>query len=391
MDVKTNDIDIGLLRRRKKRRRQITKFLAFMIFAGIVITLYVKRDSWIPGLEGIGGKFQSIKSSSGELADGNFPLNISGGIDYQTADLNGYLAILSDAYLYIYTDKGDLHENRQHAYSNAKMQVADKKILIYESGGKQFRVENRNKVYYSKKLEDNIIFARVDANGRVAVITDSDTYLCRLIVYDGSGNEIYSRNFIERVTELTFDSNSNGCILATTDAVNGYISSKIISVSFDSKKDNWSSEPVDTMCLKLYKDDSGILMVGDTKCAYYSNKGVFRNEYAYPTELIDWDYSEGKLAMLFTNEIKRHSYVTSIDSEKQETNIIEFNDNSAKCVRLIDEHICVLGKEGIVRYNFSGSGEKEISSEGSYDKMLCIDDYIFLLGYDRIDRMDYKG
>ena len=70
---------------------------------------------------------------------------------------------------------------------------------------------------------------------------------------------------------------------------------------------------------------------------------------------------------------------------------MEFNDNSAKCIRIIDEHICVLGKDGIMQYNFSGGGDKKISSEGSYEKMISIDDYIFLLGYDRIDRIDYKG
>ena len=43
------------------------------------------------------------------------------------------------------------------------------------------------------------------------------------------------------------------------------------------------------------------------------------------------------------------------------------------------------------RYNFKGGSEKKISSEGSYEEMIYIDDYIFLLGYDRIDRIDYKS
>lgn len=73
--------------------------------------LYSKRDVWFPKLEGIGSRFQSVKSN-GELAEGNFPLSISGGIDYQTGNLNGYLAILSDAYLYIYNDNGELYEER---------------------------------------------------------------------------------------------------------------------------------------------------------------------------------------------------------------------------------------------------------------------------------------
>ena len=40
---------------------------------------------------------------------------------------------------------------------------------------------------------------------------------------------IYSRNCVERVIDLTFNSDGTGCILATADAVNGSMNSKIIS------------------------------------------------------------------------------------------------------------------------------------------------------------------
>lgn len=388
-NVYTRDIDIKNLRRRKKRRRQIAKFSAFMLLTGIVLTLYIKRSSWIPELEGIGSRFQSVRSSSGKLADGNFPLNISGGIDYQTKELNGYLAILSDAYLYIYNDKGDLCEERQHAYSNAMLQTAGKKALIYESGGSNFRVENRSKLLYTKKMENNIIFARISDKGRVAVITDSDTYICKMTVYDESGNEIYSRNCVERVTDMAFSDDSESCVLATADVIDAKICSKLVSLSFKSKEDNWSSEYINTMCIKLYMTGNDIFLLGDSKCAYYNNKGFLTSEYSYPAGLKDWDYSDGKAAVLFENVTKRHSYMASFDSVKNEPDVKEFKDNGAKCIKLIEKHICVMGKDGIVQYDLSGGSRKEISSEGSYEKMIYINDYIFLLGYDRIDRIDY--
>ena len=390
MDRYTRDVDIVLLRKRKKRRRQLIKYTAFMFIVGTAVMLYSKRDVWFPKLEGIGSRFQSVKSN-GELAEGNFPLSISGGIDYQPGNLNGYLAILSDAYLYIYNDNGELYEERQHAYSNAMLQTAGKKAMVYESGGNRFRVESRSKIIYSKKLEDNIIFARLSDDGRAAVITSSETYICRLIVYDESGEEIYTRNCVERVTDLAFNEKATGCVLATADAGGGYVYSKIISVSFDSKKDNWVSEPLDTLCLKLYGGESGILVIGDTKYAYYNSKGEMQKEYEYPAKLIDWDYQNGKTALLFQNETKRLSYITTVDSENKEPNYSEFENNNAKCIRIIDGHVCVLGKDGITQYNFKGGSEKKISSEGSYEEMIYIDDYIFLLGYDRIDRIDYKS
>ena len=391
MEKNIKDVDIVILRRRRKRRRQMAKFIAFILLASIIFGLYVKRDVWFPKLEGIGSRFQSVKSSGGELSGENFPLNISGGIDYQVGNLNGYLAILSDAYIYIYTEDGELYEERQHAYANAMLQTSGKKALIYESGGNKFRIDNKRKNLYTKKMEQNIIFARISENGNVAVITTSDTYICKLTVFDDSGEEIYSRNCVERVIDLTFNEDGTGCILATSDAADGEIISKIISVSFDSKKDKWTSDALNTMCLKTYYDRNGILVLGDTKCAYYSNKGELLTSYDYPSSLIDWDYRDGKIAMLFENEIKRQNYFTTIDSEKREPNQNEFSNSSANCIRISGGKVLILSKEGIIKYDFNGGGEKNISSESAYEKFILIDNYIFLLGYDRIDRIEYKG
>ena len=391
MEKNIKDVDIVILRRRRKRRRQMAKFIAFILLASIIFGLYVKRDVWFPKLEGIGSRFQSVKSSGGELSGENFPLNISGGIDYQVGNLNGYLAILSDAYIYIYTEDGELYEERQHAYANAMLQTSGKKALIYESGVNKFRIDNKIKNLYTKKMEQNIIFARISENGNVAVITTSDTYICKLTVFDDSGEEIYSRNCVERVIDLTFNEDGTGCILATSDAADGEIISKIISVSFDSKKDKWTSDALNTMCLKTYYDRNGILVLGDTKCAYYSNKGELLTSYDYPSSLIDWDYRDGKIAMLFENEIKRQNYFTTIDSEKREPNQNEFSNSSANCIRISGGQVLILSKEGIIKYDFNGGGEKNISSESAYEKFILIDNYIFLLGYDRIDRIEYKG
>ena len=383
------DVDIVSLRRKRKRRRQMVKFSAVLVLVAIVLGLYLNRDVWVPKLEGIGGKFHSVKS--GELSGGNFPLSVSGGIDYQVAELNGYLAILSDAYFYIYTDDGDLYDERQHAYANAMLQTAGKKALIYESGGNKFRIDNKRKNIYTKKMEQTIIFARISENGNVAVVTNSDSYVCTLTVFDESGEEIYSRNCVERVIDLTFNSNGTGCILATADAVNGSMNSKIISVAFNSKKDKWTSETLDTMCIKTYYDGNGILVLGDTKCAYYDDKGNFLSSYDYPSDLTDWDYQNGKIALLFKNETKRQSYLTTMDSEKREPQQTEFSNSSTKCVRFSGKNVLVLDKDGINRYKFSGGGETAISSDGSYEKFLIINKYIFLMGFDRIERMEYKG
>lgn len=385
----SKDIDIVSLRRKRKRRRQFTKFMIFVIIATLGITAYIKIDDWFPKLEGIGSRFQSVKSSKGELSEGNFPLSISGGIDYQVGDLNGYLAILSDAYLYIYNQDGDLYEERQHAYANAMLQTGNKKILIYESGGNNFRVDSKRKNLYSRKLENNIIFARISDSGKVAVITTSDTYVCKLTVFDEDGIEIYSRNCVEMVIDMSFSSSGNECVLATSDASNGELISRLISISFDSKTDKWTSEPINTLCLKTYYDENGIFVIGETKCAYYNDKGQQQMSYDYPSMLVDWDYCDMGAALLFENETKRSSYFTTVNSSSKRINEKEFSNSGVKCIKFRNKNVLIMNKDGINRYGFDGSGETTISSENSYERFINIDDYIFLLGYDRIDRIEY--
>ena len=156
-------------------------FLMLLLLAGII---YARRDVWYPKLEGIGTRYQTIRQNDGTLAEGNFPLTVSGGIDYETADMNGSLVILSDANFYIYGLDGNLRESRQHAYANAMMEVAGKKALIYESSGNQFRVESKSKTLYTKELDEQIVFARLSSNGNVAVVTTSQLCACTIRVYD---------------------------------------------------------------------------------------------------------------------------------------------------------------------------------------------------------------
>lgn len=389
-DINAKDVDIVLLRRRRKMRRRLVKLTAFLFLVFVIFGLYVKRDVWFPKLEGIGNRYQSVKSSNGELAEGNFPLSISGGIDYQTSNLDGSLAILSDAYFYIYNLDGSLREERQHAYANAMFQTSGKKSIVYESGGNNFRVESKSKTVYTKKLEQNIIFARISSKGYAAVVTNSDTYVCRLTVYDDSGDEIYGRDCVERVTNITFNDDSTGCLISTSKAQNGAILSNIISVAFDSKKDKWTSDDFSAMELRTYYTSDGFFVLGDTKCAYYSSKGEFISEYIYPSSLVDFDFKGGKAAMLFSNEAKRFSYVTTLSGSDSDPKEREFADRNAKCIRIIGDHICLLTNDGLYQYNMSGEDEQKISSEGSYERFIFIDKYIFLLGYDRIDRIDYK-
>ena len=99
--------DIVEVKKREKRKRRFKKFLIFLTVVLILEGLYYYRDIWLPKLQGIGEKYQTI-FNDGELAEGNFPIEISGGSSYQLEYSDKNLFLLNYDYLYIYTVEGAL-------------------------------------------------------------------------------------------------------------------------------------------------------------------------------------------------------------------------------------------------------------------------------------------
>ena len=204
--------DIVEVKRRAKRRKRRIKLIILLAVAAIAGGMYYNRDKWLPKLQGIGEKYHTI-INDGELAEGNFPIEISGGENYQLEYTDKVIYLMSDAYTYLYNEEGGLIEGRQHAYSNAVMKAADGYALIYETGGNKFRLESERETLFTDTADDNIIFGRVSDDGYTAIVTLSDKFACSLTVYDRNGNYIYNRNCIERIIDVCFTDDGNGAVL----------------------------------------------------------------------------------------------------------------------------------------------------------------------------------
>ena len=105
--------DIVDMKNRKKRLKRLRKLLIFLLIAAIGAALYITRDKWYNKLRGIGKQYRTIVNS-GQLAEGNFPIDVNGGEDYQVDFSEDTLVILSDTYTYYYDTDGSLLKKRQH-------------------------------------------------------------------------------------------------------------------------------------------------------------------------------------------------------------------------------------------------------------------------------------
>ncbi len=378
-------VDIVALRKRKKHLQRIWKLLALLAAAGIGLVLYIRRDKWIPGLEGIGTRYQNVTQNDGQDGTGHFPLTVSGGLDYYAQFVNNRLFLLCDKYLYVYGSDGSIKDTRQHGYSNPIMQTGHSRCLVYSCGGTSFRVDTSSRMLYENSVEAAILFASMAEDGSVAVVTESDTFACRLCVYDVTGKLIYTRECVDRLVDVC--PIENGCITASVGAENGEIVTVLKAFNFDGEQELWSTSPLPTLCWRVYAlSDGGAFVVGDSKCAYYSSTGALLSTYDFTGTLMDCAFSADRAAVLLKNESRRRSQLLLFADRNAAPVTVNFGE-MGKCVVLNDEKAYVLGQDVINGYAFSGECMSETKVEEPCEKILKNGKYFYLLGYDTIDRM----
>lgn len=381
-----NNVDFILERNKRRRRRRLIKIGIAVCFIALGVFLYRMRDVWFPQLEGIGSRYQNnVTRNENADAQGEFELNVSGGVDYHAGFISNNLLILCDKYLYIYGADGTLRDTRQHAYSNAVMKITGNRALIYSHNGTSLRLDTPNSNVYETQTELPIYFGVLADDGRAAIVTGSETYACRLNIFDTSGKLIYTRECVERLSDVSFI--ENGCIFSTIGAQGGELLTTLTYITFDSDEAVWVTSPLQTLCYELHAlPDGGAFVIGDDLAAYYSSTGALIGSYDYNASLVDYAYKGGKAAVLLQNEQRRKSSLMLFSDKSAAPQTVNI-DSTTKYVVLDSETAYLLGGGFVRSFAFSGEQMGSQPVKDAYDRLLKYGKYFYLLGYDKINRV----
>ncbi len=374
---------------REKRKKRLVRFAVFLIILVIGTVIFLTQELWLPKLRGIGKQYTTIVND-GSLAQGNFPIEVSGGGTYQLDCSDNMLFVLCDSSIYIYSNEGGLIKHRQHAYTNAVMNVVNGRSLIYESGGSRFSVEDRNDVLYSKELEENIMFVRLSAEGYTAVVTTSADYDCEINVFDRDGKFIYERKCVERVNDISFIEDSMGCVISYIYAENGSLVTSVQETLFTESSENWTSPGLDTLGVEVCGFGNGAAVIGIDACGYVDENGKISSLYRYDGEFAGGACENGKTAVIINSDDTRKYVMTLFDGIGKEP--LEMNFDSPLIDVTVSEGLAyVMTKNSVLAYDFEGSLRSTAQVNDSYTGFVRSGRYVFLKSFNGIDRINYES
>lgn len=387
--------DLKDIAEKKEKRTIIVRIVIAVFLTAVLVIAILTKDTWFPA---ISQAFHVGKSAdellgdeSPELAKGEFPLRIEGGMGYQLLSMDSALALLDDSKIHIYSEDGKLMNEAQHTYANPILRVSPSKALVYDVGGTMFRVESRYKTIYEKTADDVIYLAEISDKDYTAVVTRSDKYLSQLRIFNDKGDNIFSYfSYDGRITNIAFNKDSSGGVISILTADEGQLRSTFVCFDFKKKDPIWTSNSIPTLAMRIRINSNGtISVIGDTLYALFDANGKMLDSYEYDNTVVDYASAGDVTAVVTENTALRKTELIEFSPGTEP--VVTLLEGGANDVYISGDTVYVLSGDTILIFSPDGSAMGRLKLEDQYENICRNGRYIYLLGYDSVNRINFAG
>lgn len=388
--VKAMQTDLRKLNRKKKIKKKFLKLLAVTVFLLIALAVWLTRSKWLPFFDGIAGRAGDIIVNDGEIDGGNFPLSFGETSQVVLMSSDENIRLLTDTHIATYDKSGERLSSIQHGYVTPIIKSSGRKSIIYDLGGYSFMVMSKNKTAYTKTLEDQILYANVSEDGCCAVVTKTDKYISFLTIYDEYGDAVFNWSGGKRIIDVSFTGESSGCHVTTISAKGGVLLSQVTALDFSKEEILFETDMSDTLVIESEScTNNDFWCIGDDRLFRVSSKGEIIYRYDYPDTIMCYDVSGEVAAFSFKSAIRdKYTLVLVADKDESKPFTIE-SDDEIKSIKCVLDTVYVLTTKQLLTFDKSGDSVATADIENSYSDIAVIDDYVYLLGYHKIDRMNF--
>ncbi len=390
--LNTFETDMRKLRRKRRAKRTFKNvgfIFLLLIIAGLV---YLSRDSWLNYFDGILERAQggsSVYQNDGELAGGNYPIDISKKTNTSIGRINRNWTLFADTTFYVYDPSGDIVYSAQAPYSNPIVEYGEKRTLIYDQGGYSFMVAGPRDQIYSKRLTDQILLGSIGPDGSVAIVTSTEKFASYLTVYDKNGSEIYHWADGTLITAIAVNNNGTGCILSSTYARGGTYRSTVTQLSFSSEQVILQTSPLETLGFALGYCDNGFWLIGRDSAYMLNTDGTVAQTYAYNYELTDYSLSD-RLAVLVFEGIGENGGLVSVLSADGAEVYEVWEDAAVNDIYTDGRAIYICFDSKIDAIDRTGSLLGTAPVDTVYRSFTVLNDNLYLLGYRTVDKIEFS-
>lgn len=376
--------DINKYREKQKRKKTITRLVIFVVVTTALLLIVINWKSILK-------PFKDIGSRAGE---GGFPIDLTSSANYVLGNIGENIYLLTDTYLYTYNGDGAELSDNQHGFQNPACSSNEKRVLAYDRNGKDIKVYSRNSEIFSKSFEDTIVFAQMGTEERSAVVTTSSRYANYLYVLNAEGRQIFRwASPDEKIMQVCFSDDEKSIFVSVVGEENGALESSVM--RFDTgdtelESELWRAAIGSSVSYSLECRDDGVYAVTPEGAFLIDKKtGEITASNSYSKEISGIAQSDGMTVTLFRDTVSNGetavAYNESLESSSSVSleNLSAFKVSGGKLYTLCESRLTVYGGSLAVL--------DEYDLDDEYSDMEIYDKYVYLLGYNKVQRLEVRG
>lgn len=364
--------------KKKSKRRTI----GLIIFGVVAIALIVVIINWR-------AIFAPLRDIFLPVGKAGFPVNLPGSTAYDMGELGGNFYLLTDTYLYTYTGNGAEIKSVQHGFNRPASSSTDRRVLVYDKNGKDFKVFSKSEEIFSKTMDDAIVFSKMGSGDRSAVVTTSTRYSNYLYIFNAEGKQAFRwASPDEKIMSVCFSDNGQFIYVSVVGEKDGELNCAVL--CFDITKEQGELWRASTGSSISYTID-------------FANDGIYTvtENGAY---LFDKETGEIKAQNTFSKQVtgicssKEMRVVLFHDSASNGVTAVVYNENlepyaslslgEADSVDLEGQTLYVLSEDSLAAYDRELIERNNYRLDNDYSDVMIMDGGAYLLGYNTVQRVN---
>lgn len=374
-----NRDNINAFRKKRARRRRVFGLAVLMLVVLVIALIAVNWTNIIAPL----------RDAALDVGKGGFPVNLPGSAGYVLDSLGDSFCLLTDTYLYTYNSEGALIADIQHGFQNPVSSVNDRRVLIYDKNGKDFRLYSRTAEIYTRTLEDSIVFAEIGSSDRCAVVTTSSRYSNYLYVFNGEGRQIFrwaSPDY--KIMRAEFSDDDNSIYVSVTGASGGELRLYILRFDLDNAESHvWQTYIGGDITYSLECCRDGLYVVtGGGILLLDEDSGEITERASFTRDVVDIPPVNGVRSVLLGDTASNGSVLCVYDGELAQTASLLLD--SVTSVRTKGGRLYVLSGSALTSYDAELNSIREYELDDVYSDMIIMGGSAYLLGYNAVQRVE---
>ena len=382
--------------RKQKGRRKVgkclspvTKRILALILTGVFlcsgVVLVVYRDHFNLDALKRHMTYRSLeKDDQGQTAEFTYTRDATNAF----ASLNGSLVLCSDTALQLYSNSGVLYIDRQVKMNDPVISVCGTYAVVYDVGGNNlYVIHNKEVVFeYSSKTGCDLLSARVNENGCLAVVEEASGYKASVRIYNSAFKLVLAENVSSEYVVDAVISPSNSQFAVVSIAQRSGKFSSIVSL-YDGKEGDQLASTVleDQFILEVHWQSNNIWLQGNDSATVLDQElnvlgtwsepnqylqGYSLNGDNYAVEVASWYKAGGSGEVLLIDERGDTACSKAISGE-------------VLSVSAAGRYIAVLTAEALTIYTSNDLEEyAQINNNGSKRAIIHSDGATMMIGAD---------